>query len=497
MFSTQLKENRVKQNNLLDSLMKIKISLVFGTLFLAATLLQGQVSYLPLQMEGEYRPIGQLIPKTVADIKAENLTVGCEVLDRDYTDYDEYKTYLPALGMKKIRLQAGWAKTEKVKGVYDFAWLDHIIEDALSRGMHIWLQTSYGNPIYRGGGTINLGGGMPTSDEAKQAWNKWVEAMATRYVGKVHEWEIWNEPDLSEEIPAEDIVDMNIRTAEIIKKVDPDARIAGFAFCTLNGKLLDECLSLTQKAGKLDLFHWISYHGYEYRPENSYKAVMNFRRILDKYAPEIKLRQGENGAPSRGYMGGALDKYDWTELSQAKWDLRRLLGDHGHDVETSIFSIIDMAYPTGNNKYVSKLNVKGLIESNMDKKVIRPKLAYKAVQHFATLFDNFSKRIASYEFGNENKENFSHYLYRNADNQSSFLLWNHVEAPLNENKLQYIDFTLTGCAFTEPVWIDLLTGWIYEIPESSYERQGNTYSFRHVPVYDSPIVITDRSVLGK
>ena len=196
--------------------MKLKLLSMVCVLSLAALQLQGQVSYLPLEVGNEYRPIGLLLPKTVNEVKATNLTVGCEVLDRDYANYDEYKTYLPTLGMKKISLQAGWAKTEKVKGVYDFAWLDHIIDDALARGMEIWLQTSYGNPIYEGGGNINLGGGMPTSPEAKQAWNRWVEAMATRYLGKVHEWEIWNEPDLSEEIPAEDIVDLNIRTAEII-----------------------------------------------------------------------------------------------------------------------------------------------------------------------------------------------------------------------------------------------------------------------------------------
>lgn len=138
--------------------MKSRFLFFVGILCLAALQLQGQVSYLPLRVEGNYRPMGQLIPKTVKDIKAENLTVGCEVLDRDYTDYDEYKTYLPALGMKKIRLQAGWAKTEKQKGIYDFAWLDHIIDDALSRGLQIWLQTSYGNPIYQGGGTTNLYG---------------------------------------------------------------------------------------------------------------------------------------------------------------------------------------------------------------------------------------------------------------------------------------------------------------------------------------------------
>lgn len=466
-------------------------------LSLAAVQLQGQVSYLPLEVGNEYRPIGQLLPKTVNEVKAPHLTVGCEVLDRDYADYDEYKTYLPVLGMKKIRLQAGWAKTEKVKGVYDFAWLDHIIDDARSRGLEIWLQTSYGNPIYQGGGNINLGGGMPSSAEAKQAWNKWVEAMAKRYLGKVHEWEIWNEPDLSEEIPAEDIVDMNIRTAEVIKKVNPQARIAGFAFCTLNAKLLDECLALVKKAGKLELFDQISYHGYEYRPENSYKGVMAFRRVIDKYAPDIQLRQGENGAPSRGHMGGALDNYDWTELSQAKWDLRRLAGDHGHGVESSVFSIIDMAYPVGNNKYVAKLNVKGLIQSDMHKKVMRPKLAFRAVQHYATLFDywghlNADARFACQQGG---EEAYAHYLYDDGQGTYSFLIWNQTEAPLNENKMEYLDFTLSRCRFNQPVWIDLISGWIYEIPASMYEKQGDTYFFRHVPVYDAPIVITDKNVL--
>jgi len=476
---------------------KTQLLLMVGLFALAKFAVQAQVNYLPLETNTDYRPIGVLMPKTVHEIKSNNLTVGCEVLDRDYTNYDEYKTYLPALGMKKIRLQGGWAKTEKVKGVYDFAWLDHIINNATSRGMQIWLQTSYGNPIYEGGGTINLGGGMPTSKEAKEAWNRWVEAMATRYLGKVHEWEIWNEPDLSKSIPAEAIVDMNVRTAEIIKRVDPHAKIAGFAFCTLNGKLLDECLSLIKEAGKLELFHWISYHGYEYRPENSYKAVMNFRQIIDKYSKNIQLRQGENGAPSKGYMGGALDKYDWTELSQAKWDLRRLLSDHGHDVETSIFSIIDMAYPPGVNQFVTKLNVKGLIESSPEKKVLRAKPAYRAVQHFATLFDNLNERIKEYTFDSKNKQELSNYLYKNEEGRYSFLIWNHAEAPLNENKIQPVDFTLSDCSFEAPVWIDLLTGWIYEIPAESYSRKGNTYTFKNVPVYDSPIMITDKNTLAK
>lgn len=99
-----------------------------------------------------YAKLGVLTPKDVSQTK-NNITVGCETLDRDYADYEQYKEYLSPLGIRKIRLQGGWAKTEKEKGKYDFAWLDKIIDDARARGLTVWLQTSYGNTIYKGGGT--------------------------------------------------------------------------------------------------------------------------------------------------------------------------------------------------------------------------------------------------------------------------------------------------------------------------------------------------------
>ncbi len=63
-----------------------------------------------------YEAIGVLSPKSIHEVK-NDLTLGCEVLDRDYADYHQYKEYIVPLGLKKIRLQAGWAKTEKIKGV--------------------------------------------------------------------------------------------------------------------------------------------------------------------------------------------------------------------------------------------------------------------------------------------------------------------------------------------------------------------------------------------
>ena len=127
------------------------------------------------------KQIGALRQKGLSEVH-NDLAIGCETLDRDYADYHKYKEYLEPLGMRYIRLQAGWAKTEKVKGVYDFAWLDAIINDAVSRGLEPWLELSYGNPIYPGGGTIFLKGGWPRSKEAVAACKALI-----RYIEKQEE----------------------------------------------------------------------------------------------------------------------------------------------------------------------------------------------------------------------------------------------------------------------------------------------------------------------
>ena len=113
--------------------------------------------------------IGTLTPKSVHEIGSSRWTLGCETIDREYSDYGAFKEYLPPLGIKRIRLQGGWARTEKDPGIYDFAWLDHVIDDARRRGLEIWPETRYGNPAYPGGGGRTLASGFPTSEGALAA----------------------------------------------------------------------------------------------------------------------------------------------------------------------------------------------------------------------------------------------------------------------------------------------------------------------------------------
>jgi len=454
--------------------------------------------------------LGSVQYRNANEIDGSNWLIGCETLDRDFADYEEYKTYLNPLGIKLLRMQGGWNKTEKVKGQYDWAWLDKIIDDAVSRGLKPWLQTSYGNTNYPGGGGTNLGAGMPLSAEALDGYNKWVAAMVTRYKDKVKDWEIWNEPNFADNpINTPEITaDFNIRTAEIIKKIQPDARISGLALGHFNEEFVEKFFKYIANKKKMHLFDNMTYHDYVYNPDSNYKEVEKIKSLLAKYGPNVKLRQGENGAPSAGGSGrGALWDYDWTELSQAKWDIRRMLGNLGHDVECSIFGIIEMAYTNGP---INKLNYKGIIKSNESKKVLGPKMAYYAMQNVTSIFDNSLSRIKGLHHINDLKStgptenrytritdrSMSVFGYENkVTKKQVYTIWMDETIPLNTNTLKMENFTFTNANFDSPVYVDLLTGSIYEIPAANWSKVGNTYTFKNIPVYDSPILIADKSLL--
>jgi len=436
------------------------------------------------------RRIGTITPRRAAEIQGSNWTLGCETLDRDFAIYDEYKAYLEPLGIKTVRLQGGWAKTEKVKGAYDFAWLDRLVDDARGRGLNILLETDYGNPIYAGGGGFDLAGGFPTNEVALAAWDTWVEAMASRYKGKVRDWAMWNEPDINKAHTPKDIAVFNIRTAEIIKRVIPDARIAGLSLASSSPKLLDKCLAALAERGKVDLFHWFIYHGYEYNPDRSYPKVEELKATLAKYSKSAKMRQGENGCPSELATRFALSKHPWTEISQAKWDLRRMLGDLGHDVESAVFTICDF------NHVGREINRKGLLHATADKRVDKIKLAYYAVQNAVAVFDNTLERVK----GDVASVTCAHptacFVYQNPETRQQLLtVWNSSVVPSNSFETVAANITVKACSIKEPVWVDLVSGRIYEFPSARVAREGDTVVFTDVPVYDAPVLVAEKALV--
>jgi hypothetical protein len=446
-----------------------------------------------------YRPdwviAGKIKPRHAREIASSTWSIGGETLDRDYTDYQSYKKYLGPLGAKRIRLQGGWAKTEKVKGQYDFAWLDAVIPDAASRGVAPWVELSYGNPVYEGGGEAKLMGRIPTSDEGLTAWDNWVRAMVTRYKDQVPEWEIWNEPDGNPLNTGTELGVFYIRTARLVKSIQPDARLIALGMASVT-KLdwMRDFYEVLKRENALDLVDIQTYHGYAPNPDESYSKIEEMRKLVWSYNPKIVFMQGENGVPSTpsAQTIGALRQFDWSELTQAKWNLRRMLGDHGRGIATNLFTISDMHYAAGD--HMVGVNTKGLLKTNPDKTIERPKLAYQAAQHVFTLFDGQIERMRDQQ-PKVDGENISAFGYRHRGNKGSLVtLWRNEARPADTYEPKPATVTVTG-SFTRPVLVDLISGGVYEIPKKQWKKSGNQHTFTGIPLADYPVIIAEKSTL--
>ena len=433
-----------------------------------------------------YRKIGQLKTKTTHEIEASNWSVGGETMDRDYTVYKNWSPYLEELGIKKVRLQGGWAKCETQKGIYNWDWLDEVILDLPKKGIKPWVCLCYGNPLY-GKGEIKLGSKIDSDEETRTAWLKWVEAFVNRYKVVVVEWEIWNEPNGHN--PPEVYAEMLIQTAEIIKSIQPESKIIGFALAGVPVAWAEQVLQILKKENKTHLVDFLSYHPYNWNPDDSYSVVKELYKTMKNYAPEMELLQGENGAPSEWRKTKALNQYEWTELTQAKWILRRMLGDLGRDIPSSVFSIVDLKYP-------DEMNRKGLLFANDDKTVRYKKQAYFAVQNLAAIFDNSLASIDEFDYTIETKQKESSFAYYSKKgNQNIVTVWLHTNRPTDYNSTTPVDAEFYGVSFKSPVWIDLRTGAVYEIPKENWNQLDDTFEITGLPVYDSPILIAEKELI--
>jgi hypothetical protein len=445
----------------------------------------------------EFPVLGKITPRSAKEIKSSPWSIGGETIDRDFTVYASYKKYLGPLGAKAIRLQAGWAKCEKKPGVYDFAWLDTIIDDARAQGVQPWVELSYGNLIYPGGGGIGLADGFPSSPDALAAWDRWVTATVQRYKDRITEWEIWNEPDIKRAgtAQADAYVDLHIRTATIIRAVQPASRILALGLAG-NVAYAETVLTQLHQRGKLDLVDVVTIHGYPKNPDDT-GNVDRLRAIIAKLGRPIEVRQGETGAPSKYQENFALSKLPWSETTQAKWDLRRMLAHRGKDVPMNLFTLSDMHYrnPDGSNL---RMNYKGLLGTNPDQTISHVKAAYRAAQHVFSIFDGTVQRTTEFPSTSNvaapRKLAVTGYTQGSSSRQI-VALWFNDAPPVDETVTTSVDVTFSRGRFIEPVLVDLRTGVVYAIPPARWKQTSAGAEFRALPIYDSPLLIAEKAAL--
>lgn len=434
--------------------------------------------------------LGQVAPRHAREIQGSNWSIGAETMDRDFTIYKHWREYLGPLGVKKARIQSGWAKTEKVEGQYDWAWMDEIVRDMVKQGVEPWVCLCYGNPVYQPGTTPKLGDNPSADPKVRAAWLRYVGAYVDRYKDVIDEWELWNEPHGGAKY-AEGYARFLIDTAETIRARQPEAKIIGFATAGIDIPLIQGGLEYLKQQGKLGLIDFVCYHPYNENPDASYTGVGKLRRVVNSYDKRIRIFQGENGAPSKKGGFGAIANYDWSEERQAKWALRRLLGDYGRDIPSLYFSICDMVYP-------NRVNYKGTLAINPDKTVNHPKQSYYAVQRIAAIFDNRLSRIRDFSFTSANEgvtsKTLSAFAYADAQGRTIVTIWDRTGRPA-DTKIRPTDFAFPKASFKSPVLVDMLSGAVYEIPKSAWEQKDAGCAFKGVPVYDSPVLVAERELI--
>ncbi len=442
------------------------------------------------ELDPGLKEIGRLAVRSSKDVKSSKWSVGCETMDRDYADWDAYKHLIAPLGVKHGRLFSGWAKTEQEKGKYDFSWFDPHVREMAAMGVKPWICLAYGNPVY--GSDFRLGmkvrqvTGKP---EAFDAWIKYCAACVERYKDVVDEWEIWNEPFGQ----GPEYAEMFYRTGKAIRAVQPGAKL----YCTAVTFPKDyRCvLEKLKKENALDLGSYFIYHPYHSNPDKTYeKTVPDLRKLVKSYSESFDIMQGEVGCPAQLEFGHAMHSIEWTEYAQAKWLLRRTIGDAARNIPSSVFTMIDL-------QYTFMLQSFGLVRSNTLKEFVYRRPSYFAMQNVFGLLDDEAHpekiniqsnfKVAKRADPRDTRKRTLTSVRFVREGKTLRFLWFSDARPSSLLEFDRVSVRFPGNV-VDPVWVDMITGRVFEIPAESVKQEESFTVLNDIPMWDSPVMITDR-----
>ncbi len=437
--------------------------------------------------------LGTLRTRRSGEIAASSWSIGCECLDRDYANFEMYKTFLPDLGVKWARLQSGWEKTERTKGVYDFAWLDAQVDYLVTNAITPWITLCYGNSLY--GSRPWLGvkvADVVGSPEGLSAWLAYAETVVSRYRDRVTRWEIWNEPYDQTEAYAK----LCAETIARIVKVQPAAEIV-ISACRYP-KDPQAVYDAVKARGLEDAIRWWAVHPYRANPDDSYSAPcdgphypcerswdwckglhmpLDERRAWVKSLnPKYDILQGECGCPAQLEFTHALCGWQWTEVSQAKWVLRRAMGDVARGLFSSHFAITD-------NLYANMLQSFGLIRSDLLKRFVYRRPAYYAMRNVYGFFDADVKPLGL----STAKAGGRAVTLARFEKKGRPIVAAWFSGRMPDDSFAWTpNVTVPGLpAFNDPVFVDLVTGGVWALPKG----------VRKIPLRDAPALVAERETV--
>jgi len=300
-------------------------------------------------------------------------------------------------------------------------------------------------------------------------------------------------------------------SADAIHSKYPEAQVTA-CVAGASAELMGECL----KAGMGNYITAFAIHPYskEMIPELDYAAVIGrMKSLLRQYAPNVKLWQGECGAPSltTGHHDASwMDLWNMDEMNQAKWLVRRLMLDLFLDLDRSQYfhlcDLMEAVYRQADGSARPPVML-GILNG----KTYTPKIAYFAMQSIATMFDDETCSEPGYycelqpcESGSEPLEPYTMLFRRRGKPLLAYYQAVNVQ---DKTPSRTVDVVL-ACdryaqkdeeVFKKPVVIDPIRQTVYALPNpepvARLGRFRSVFRFNKIPCLDYPLLITDKSAV--
>ncbi len=218
-----------------------------------------------------------------------------------------------------------WSRVEPRRGQFDWRAADRLINLAHDLGYGVLAPLAY-TPEWASGAPEHLPAGIRIKAPPRDLrdWEAYVEAVVSRYKGRVRYWQVWNEPDLAgfwQGTPRQ-YAELLAVTYRAVKKIDPDAYVVfgGLALGgtpgQLNSRFLEEVLGDPEYPGAAH-FDIADFHHYGSKAEaqrryNYIKSVLEGFGVGGRpiWVTEVGYSSDAGAGPDH-YRGGESDQAEY------------------------------------------------------------------------------------------------------------------------------------------------------------------------------------------
>ncbi len=191
-------------------------------------------------------------------------------------------------------LATTWPFIEQTQGQYNWSVIDQYVADAQKHGVTFywtnanfppWAESSQSTCSTYSGGVV----GCTAMISHIQYWDDFITALVTRYKGKIHMYELWNEPNINNTFSnpdgsacvsgqcMTDMVSLTTHMYNIVRSIDPSALIAS------PSSTAAPWLETYFKAGGPKGVDLVAIHGYPNVATNDVpEAIVGFKSVFIK-----------------------------------------------------------------------------------------------------------------------------------------------------------------------------------------------------------------------